>query len=159
MAYTRHTWQSGEVISSALLNNIEDGIEEAASSGGGTPEPIIFNATMDSNPGDFKNVTCNYTYDQIKEMSQNPTMPLTATVIIRKDDDIFSTTSGYSIETIAIKEDITFSCIVYGQTGPNQYSLLKSATIYHSDDSIEISQTVIMTNDTDDSGETGGQVY
>ena len=33
MAYTRHTWQSGEVISSALLNNIEDGIEEAASSG------------------------------------------------------------------------------------------------------------------------------
>lgn len=34
MAYTRHTWQSGEVISSALLNNIEDGIEEAASSGG-----------------------------------------------------------------------------------------------------------------------------
>lgn len=35
MAYTRHTWQSGEVISSALLNNIEDGIEEAASSGGG----------------------------------------------------------------------------------------------------------------------------
>lgn len=36
MAYTRHTWQSGEVISSALLNNIEDGIEEAASSGGGS---------------------------------------------------------------------------------------------------------------------------
>lgn len=35
MAYTRHTWQSGEVISSALLNNIEDGIEEAATSGGG----------------------------------------------------------------------------------------------------------------------------
>ena len=35
MAYTRHTWQSGEIISSALLNNIEDGIEEAASTTGG----------------------------------------------------------------------------------------------------------------------------
>lgn len=46
MAYTRHTWQSGEVISSALLNNIEDGIEEAASSGGGG-ERFIIECTLD----------------------------------------------------------------------------------------------------------------
>ena len=45
MAYTRHTWQSGEVISSALLNNIEDGIEEAASSGGS--ERFIIECTPD----------------------------------------------------------------------------------------------------------------
>ena len=35
MSYTRHNWIDPETINAAKLNNIEDGIEEAAQSGGG----------------------------------------------------------------------------------------------------------------------------
>ena len=65
MAYTRHTWQSGEVISSALLNNIEDGIEEAASSGGGGERFIIECTPDEENPDKTltHNVTIQEAYD------------------------------------------------------------------------------------------------
>lgn len=36
MAYVKNTWATGDVVTAAKLNNIEDGIEEAAQSGGGT---------------------------------------------------------------------------------------------------------------------------
>ena len=36
MSYKRRTWQNGEAITEEKLNNIEDGIEEAMKSGGGT---------------------------------------------------------------------------------------------------------------------------
>lgn len=35
MSYEKHTWTDGETITAAKLNNVEDGIEEAAASGGG----------------------------------------------------------------------------------------------------------------------------
>ena len=35
MSYSKHTWVSHETITAAKLNNIEDGVEEAAQSGGG----------------------------------------------------------------------------------------------------------------------------
>lgn len=35
MSYTRHTWVDDESVTYEKLNNIEDGIEEAAQSGGG----------------------------------------------------------------------------------------------------------------------------
>lgn len=35
MSYTSHTWTDGETITAAKLNNIEEGIAEAAESGGG----------------------------------------------------------------------------------------------------------------------------
>lgn len=35
MSYTPHTWTDGETITAAKMNAIEDGIEEAAESGGG----------------------------------------------------------------------------------------------------------------------------
>lgn len=35
MAYEKHTWVNNETITANKLNNIEDGIEEAAQSGGG----------------------------------------------------------------------------------------------------------------------------
>ena len=40
MAYEKHTWECGETITDAKMNNIENGIEEAMSSGGGG-EPLI----------------------------------------------------------------------------------------------------------------------
>lgn len=35
MSYTKHEWVNNETITAAKMNNIEDGIEEAAQSGGG----------------------------------------------------------------------------------------------------------------------------
>ena len=35
MSYEKHTWVNNETITAAKMNNIEDGIEEAAQSGGG----------------------------------------------------------------------------------------------------------------------------
>lgn len=45
MAYERHTWKCGETITAELLNNIEDGIEEAlACCGGGDTYTVTFKA-------------------------------------------------------------------------------------------------------------------
>lgn len=41
MSYTPHTWQTGETITAAKLNNIEEGISEAAQSGGGGYDAVI----------------------------------------------------------------------------------------------------------------------
>lgn len=38
MAYDKNVWASGDTVTAAKLNHIEDGIEEAASSGGGNPQ-------------------------------------------------------------------------------------------------------------------------
>lgn len=43
MSYTKHTWTDNETITAAKLNNIEDGIEEAAQSGGGGNAILILN--------------------------------------------------------------------------------------------------------------------
>ena len=38
MAYDKNVWASGDTVTAAKLNHIENGIEEAASSGGGNPQ-------------------------------------------------------------------------------------------------------------------------
>ena len=42
MSYTEHTWTTGETITAAKMNNIEEGITEAAQSGGGYDLVIRF---------------------------------------------------------------------------------------------------------------------
>lgn len=58
MSYNKYTWKSGDVISSARLNNIEDGIEEAMSSGGGV---MIVNVTKGN-----ETYTADKTYEEIE---------------------------------------------------------------------------------------------
>lgn len=41
MSYTPHTWVDNETITAAKLNNIEDGVQEAAQSGGGAASVIV----------------------------------------------------------------------------------------------------------------------
>lgn len=36
MSYTKHTWQTGDYVSSEWLNHIEDGIEQAEAEAGST---------------------------------------------------------------------------------------------------------------------------
>lgn len=48
MAYEKHTWVNNETITAAKMNNIEDGIEEAAQSDGSAYD-IIFQVKSDPN--------------------------------------------------------------------------------------------------------------
>lgn len=55
MSYTPHTWVNNETITAEKLNNIEDGVQEAAQSGGGI-DALIYrpNSTVgDQVVGDF----------------------------------------------------------------------------------------------------------
>ena len=45
MPYVEHTWTNGETITAAKMNNIEEGIAEAAQSGGGSPWDAVIRLT------------------------------------------------------------------------------------------------------------------
>lgn len=47
MSYTPHTWVDNETITAEKLNNIEDGVQEAAQSGGGGMLVHISDGTLD----------------------------------------------------------------------------------------------------------------
>ena len=47
MAYTRHEWECGEVVTAEMLNNIEEGIEQALA-GGGSVAPLILQHEIDN---------------------------------------------------------------------------------------------------------------
>lgn len=47
MPYVEHTWTNGETITAAKMNNIEEGIAEAAQSGGGGMLVHISDGTLD----------------------------------------------------------------------------------------------------------------
>lgn len=54
MSYEKHTWVNNETLTAAKMNNIEDGIEEAAQSGGGGDDNSIIvhdtDGTLDITP-------------------------------------------------------------------------------------------------------------
>ena len=51
MSYTAHTWTNGETITAAKMNNLEEGIAEAAQSGGGYD--LIIRLSNIADAGDF----------------------------------------------------------------------------------------------------------
>lgn len=58
MSYTPTTWATGDTITAAKLNNIEDGIAEAAQSGGGGWDAVIRLTHADnSGPDNSTNLT------------------------------------------------------------------------------------------------------
>lgn len=64
MSYTAHTWVNNETITAAKLNNIEEGIQEAAQSGGGGGGGLtIVPVTYDSSETSF---VLSMTAQQIK---------------------------------------------------------------------------------------------
>ena len=57
MSYEKHTWVDNETITAAKLNNIEDGVQEAAQSGGGyDAEFTIYHSNNSSDPYVFTRV-------------------------------------------------------------------------------------------------------
>ena len=53
MSYVRHNWVTDESITAAKLNNMEDGIEEAAQSGGGGGGLTFVSVTWDGENSQF----------------------------------------------------------------------------------------------------------
>lgn len=46
MAYERHNWQCGDVVTAERLNNIEDGVEEALECCGSSAEEFLVSFTL-----------------------------------------------------------------------------------------------------------------
>ena len=65
MSYTPTTWQSGDVISSARLNKIEQGIVEASQSGGGGVVYVSVIDTGGTTSGGYPILRLSMTGDQI----------------------------------------------------------------------------------------------
>lgn len=77
MAYTRHTWVCGEQITESLMNNLEEGVEEALD--GGCDETVEFSIReADSQSDRFTNRTA-YTIapnTTVTVAVSNPTTPI-----------------------------------------------------------------------------------
>lgn len=68
MSYTEHTWVDGETITAAKLNNIEEGISEAAQSGGGGGYDAVLSIYHDEySAHDYELTIISGSYVDIKE--------------------------------------------------------------------------------------------
>ena len=96
MSYEKHTWENGEIITAEKLNNIENGIEEAGSSGGGA-EPLIVGVTWEEDTG-----TLSETWKTIRDAyySGRP-------VFLRELDGEYNDEKLWSIECIVIRRILT----------------------------------------------------
>ena len=85
MAYTKQTWNCGDVISAEKLNHMEDGIEEAQNR-------IVFaHLTLtEQNTG-----TCDMNHDDIQALIESGT-PVMMTWIYQPEGAPFVTSSGVS---------------------------------------------------------------
>lgn len=62
MSYTKHTWSDGELVTAAKMNNIENGIEAAASGGGGSSDFVLVKFTSN---------TCDHTFAELDAARQS----------------------------------------------------------------------------------------
>lgn len=86
MAYEKHTWVNNETITAAKMNNIEDGIEEAAQSGGGGAVIIIDDGTA-----------LDKTFAEIYDLVESGT-PCYISYTDRKAQGDLDTTYGYDVD-------------------------------------------------------------
>lgn len=92
MAYKRHDWECGDVVTAELLNNIEDGIEEAlecCGGGGGSAKLVLEEraATVEECAnGGFVSIITSHTWQEIYDLIENGT-PMCA---YYNDDGIIS---------------------------------------------------------------------
>ena len=68
MAYTKQTWECGDLITADKMNHIEDGIEEASSGGGTEPLVVGVNVTTE---GTTTTYTLDKTWQQIHDAYPN----------------------------------------------------------------------------------------
>ena len=69
MSYTRHNWACGEVVTNELLNNIEDGVEEALDCcGGGGTERFLIKCNIGAGTMDRTSAEIQQAYADGKEL-------------------------------------------------------------------------------------------
>ena len=115
MSYTPHTWVNNETITAAKLNNIEEGITEAAQSGGGIGYDAVIRLTHanNSNEDSANNLTPSIvsgTFASLKSKLSNGGVPnilveyyhpwgitgtLVGFVIYVREDSISLSVAGY----------------------------------------------------------------
>jgi len=101
MAYTKHTWENGEVITAEKLNNLEDGIAESSGS-----NITVFNIIED---GETDNIKIDATWQDIFDaISERPVF----LKWIASEDDI----AMYVVTEVVLlpNEGYAVLCVSYG---------------------------------------------
>lgn len=118
--YVKQTWQTGDVVTSAKLNHMEDGIA-AASSGGGGGTALVFPVfSLATTP----TITCDMTFSQIKTAVEAGTC-VAAKVV---SDD------GFAIYPLTF---CSSDYIGFNHNEPQENSIPKSYFIHCSEDGFE----------------------
>ena len=69
MAYVKHEWECGDILTPELMNHIEEGIEEASQSGGGgsSPKFVVLSGTVE-NVNNGSTGSASYTAAQLAQL-------------------------------------------------------------------------------------------
>lgn len=96
MSYVKHTWVDNETITASKLNNIEDGIDEAAQSGGGYDAEISI--YHDNNSGHDPVITIiSGTFSELSALLQNNIAPFVLVRIFDEMNYVYTSTTAVPI--------------------------------------------------------------
>lgn len=148
MPYVEHTWTNGETITAAKMNNIEEGIAEAAQSGGGGA--LIVNSSYSSAVGNYVlDKTAQEIYDAL--LSGTPVYikfqygvldtDYIGTLYIAPVVKIYNYDYTNVIRVVAAKPVMAVvennqqyfvpGCLIYGANGLNDYPVYVNSTMVH----------------------------
>lgn len=121
MSYTPHTWQSGEKITAAKMNNIEEGVQEAAQSGGGSVWDLVVKIdTYEPNSSTIYTVLSGDTAENLydKAIGGDPVLVLLVSYV--SSGDGFTISTPYICEAVETSSDnpdmISFSTYFNGES-------------------------------------------
>lgn len=145
MSYTPHTWVNNETITAAKLNNIEEGVQEAAQSGGGA---LIVNSSWSD---DISNYVLDKTVQEIYDalLSGTPAYikfqygvldtAYSGTLYLAPVVKIYNYDYTNVIRVVAAKPAMAFvqsnsdlavpGCLIYNANGLNDYPAYVNSTM------------------------------
>lgn len=143
MSYEKHTWVNNETITAAKMNNIEDGIEEAAQSGGGggyDGEVILYHSNSSSD--DWETTIVSGSFASLATIINNDSLP---NVLFRVRNDlngekIIAIGTIYAWDISASTPVITFHAIQPYDVNSN-HQTVSNCLMYiswHADDTITV---------------------
>lgn len=122
MAYTPTTWATGDTITAAKLNNIEDGIVEAAQSGGGGWDAEVCCYHADNSASDFVFTIVSGTFADLLDLIQ--TEKRAPAILFRwyhESGPSIASTTAVAVYWIDPTESIVFTARVpYSLSNANQ---------------------------------------
>lgn len=90
MAYTKKTWECGETITADALNRMEDGIEEAIQSGGGTPLILEVVSEREATVEECDDGGTVYTYNHTWQEVYDAVMQGVPVIVVFDDEALLS---------------------------------------------------------------------